>query len=232
MIKALLEYQKEDAKLKKIENELSSSEERKKASSAKKYLDATMPESVNKLDLRAQELSGAYEKTLSEQAKLSEQHDELIKAIASAEDENACAYLLKKADELISKIKALSDTAKKISAEIQDILKEFAQIKKTTKSAQEQYATNGAKYNELKASKKGEMDAIKGTLEKLEKGIDKALMDKYKQKRADKIFPVLFEVNDRVCGACSMELSMAALSDLKNGKIIECDNCRRLLYKG
>ena len=102
MIKALLEYQKEDAKLKKIENELSSSEDRKKASSAKKYLDVTMPESVNKLDNRAQELSGAYEKTLNEQSKLSEQYDELVKAIAAAEDENACAYLLKKAEELIS----------------------------------------------------------------------------------------------------------------------------------
>ena len=231
MIKALLDYQKEDAKLKKIENELSASEDRKKASSAKKYLETTMPESVNKLDDRAKELLSAYERTLSEQTKLAESHSELVKAIETSEDENGVNYLLKKAEQILGKIKALSAQAKQISSEIQDIMKEYASIRKTTKSAQDQYAVNGAKYNDLKASKAEEMEELKSALLKLEKGIDKTLMDKYKQKRADKIFPILFEVNDRVCGACSMELSMAALADLKGGKIIECDNCRRLLYK-
>lgn len=231
MIKALIDYQNEDAKLKKIENELSSSEERKKAGAAKKYLDVTMPDSVNKLDLRAQELSAAYEKALSDREKLKEQQEELAKAIESVADENAGTYLLKKTEELIVKIKALSDLAKKISAEIQDIMKEYSNIKKTTKSAQEQYSVNGMKYNELKASKKQEMDEIRSNLEKLEKAVDKSLMEKYKQKRADKIFPVIYEVNGRVCGACSMELSMSSLAELKNGKVIECDNCRRLLYK-
>jgi len=231
MIKALLSYQQVDAKLFKIEKELASSEDRKKAYSAKKYLEQTMPESVNKLDNRAQELSSAYDKTLSDLAKVKDQQTELMNALSTVEDENAGAYLMKKADELISKIKALSDMAKKISQEIQDVMKEYANIRKTTKSAQDQYAVNGAKYNELKASKKDEMDAIKKELAILEKDVDKALLERYKQKRADKIFPVFFEVKDKVCGACNMELSMAALSDLKGGKVIECDNCRRLLYK-
>ena len=123
MIKAILDYQQIDAKLRKIELEISGSEERKKAVTAKKYLDV-MPESVNKLDLRASELVSAYESALKEQNKLKEQQDELLKAIESAEDETAGAYLVKKAEELIGKIKSLGETAKKIGAEIQDVVKE------------------------------------------------------------------------------------------------------------
>lgn len=230
MIKAILDYQQIDAKLRKIEMEISGSEERKKAVTAKKYLDV-MPENVNKLDLRASELVSAYEVAVKEQNKLQEQQNELLKAIESAEDETAGAYLIKKAEEMIGKIKSLSDTAKKISAEIQDVVKEYASIKKTTKSAQEQYNVYGAKYNQLKASRKDEMSEISSELTKLEKQIPEEMMAKYKQKRADKIFPIIYEVKTNVCGACNMELSMSALSELKNGKVIECDNCRRLLFK-
>ena len=230
MENAMLEYQKIDAGLRKIEIELSGSEERKKAISAKKYLDV-MPENVNKLDLRAGELASAYENAIKEQTKLKEQHAELLGAIESIEDDSAGAYLLKKADELIAKIKSLSESVKKISSDIQDVIKEYANIKKTTKSAQEQYSVYGTKYNELKASKKDEMKKIEEELLKLEKQIPADLLERYKKKRADKIFPVFYEVKTNVCGACNMELSMSALSELKNGKVIECDNCRRLLYK-
>ena len=230
MEKAMLDYQQIDAKLRKIEVEISGSEERKKAVTAKKYLDV-MPESVNKLDLRASELTVAYENALKEKDKLSEQQVELLKAMDHAEDETEGAYLIKKTEELIVKIKNLAETIKKIGAEIEAIVKEYAGIKKTAKSAQEQYNVYGAKYNQLKASKKDEMTAISNELAVLEKQIPSELMERYKQKRADKIFPVLYEVKTNVCGACNMELSMSAMSDLKNGKVIECDNCRRLLYK-
>ena len=56
MVQELLKYQTTDAKLKKIETELSGSEERKKADSAKKYIDG-VEENVNKLDDRAQNLT-------------------------------------------------------------------------------------------------------------------------------------------------------------------------------
>ena len=230
MEKAMLDYQQIDAKLRKIEIEISGSEERKKAVSAKKYLDV-MPESVNKLDLRASELNMAYENALKEKDKLSEQQADLLKAIEHAEDETEGAYLIKKTEELIGKIKNLADTIKKISAEIESVVKEYAGIRKTAKSAQEQYNVYGAKYNQLKASKKDEMTAITNELEALEKQIPEDLLARYKQKRADKIFPIFYEVKTNVCGACNMELSMSDMSDLKNGKIVECDNCRRLLYK-
>ena len=230
MIKNLLAYQEIDAKLKAIETELAGSEERKKALSAKKYLDG-VEESVYKLDVRAQELNTAYQVALAEQEKLKEQEADFAKTLESVEDETEAEYLLKKASELLGKIKNLNAETTKIANEIQSVLAEYAKIRATTKSAQAQYSEYGKQYNELKASKQEEKSQIEAQLLELKKSVDPALMERYLKKRSDKIYPILFEVKGEVCGACNMQLPMSELSKLKNGEIIECDQCRRLLFK-
>ena len=229
MIQSLLDYQKTDAKLRDIEKKLSGSEERKKAMTAKKYLEG-VEENVNKLDARASELMAAYEKTEQEQAKLKEQEVEISDALGSLEDEKEATFLIKKAEELISKIKSLTAKANKISEEIQAVLKEYQTIKNTTKAAQAQYNENAKKYNELKESVKGEKEAVEKELETLKSKVDGSLMERYITKRSNKIYPVLYEVRGNVCGACYMELSMAEMNKLKNGEVVDCDQCGRMLY--
>lgn len=230
MIKELLAYQEVDAQLRKIEMELLNNEDRKKALSAKKYLDG-VETSVSKLDVKAAELNTAFNNIKIAQEKIKEQEAEFNKALTSVEDESEAQYLLKKISELLSKIKSLNQEATRISTEIQAIVKEYAGIKSMTKAAQSQYAEYGKKYNDFKGSKQAEKEAIEKKLAELGKKVPKEYFDKYTKKRADKIYPVVFEVKGDVCGACSMQLSMAALSKLKNGEIVECDQCRRLLYK-
>ena len=57
------------------------------------------------------------------------------------------------------------------------------------------------------------------------------LMEKYLKKRADKLFPIFVPLNGKVCGACNMELATSEISKINNGEIIECEFCRKLLYK-
>lgn len=229
MIKALKEYQVQDAKLRDIEKILSGSEERKKAVTAKKYLEG-VEESVNKLDLHAAELKASYEKMLLNQEKLKAQQAEIAEVLAKVEDENEALYLIKKVEELFAKVKTLSSDLAKISEEMQNVGKEYSSIKKTTQAAQAQYKENAEKYNALKDSYKAEKEEIEKQLEGLKKNVDKDLMERYLKKRANKIYPVLYEVKGDVCGACRMELSMSEITKLKNGEIIDCDQCGRLLY--
>lgn len=231
MIENLLKYQEKDAELRKIETELSGSEERKKAIVAKKYLDG-VEENVAKLDARATTLYEEYNIALGDQAKLKEQEAEFVKAVESAADETETAYLIKKIDELAGKIKNLLSRAEKLSEEMTAVMKEYVKIKNETKAAQAQYAENGKKYNDLKASVKGDRERIEAELKTLAKDVDPSLMERYLKKRAGKIFPILFEVRGNVCGACNMELPMSELGKLKNGEVIDCDQCGRLLYKG
>lgn len=230
MIDALLKYQQTDANLKKIETELSGSEERKKAVSAKKYIEG-VEESVNKLDSHAADLIAAFDRVKKEIESLNAQKAEFEGALKSVADETEANYLLKKMDELIGRIKALSSEAVRINGEIQSLIKEYASVKSATKAAQAQYSEYGKKYNELKASKKADMEKIEKELEKLAKDVPPELLEKYNKKRKEKRFPVLVEVKGNICSSCRMEIPMSAMSKLKNGEIIECDQCRCLLYK-
>lgn len=230
MINELLKYQEVDGQLREIERELGKSEERKKAVEAKKYLD-TVEESVNKLDARAGELLVAYENVLKEKEQLEEQKEEFKKALEGIEDETGANYLIKKVDKLMDKIKSATATLKKIMEEFNAIAKGYVQIKNKTKEAQEQYRENGQKYNEFKASFKDKQDKIKGELEQIKKKISPELMEKYQRKRENKMFPILYEVGDGICGRCNMEISLSEVNKLKNGEVIECQ-CGCLLYKG
>ena len=226
----LLAYQVEDAKLREIEKKLSESVERKKAMSAKKYLEG-VEESVSKLDSRAEELIATYKSATEEQLKLKEQENAIVEALNTVEDAKEVTYLIKKADELIGKIKSLGAKANKILEEIQGVLKEYNTIKATTKAAQVQYKENAEKYNALKDSVKDEKLAVETKLKELQAKVEPSLMERYLNKRAGKIYPVLYELRGNVCGACNMELSMAELNKLKNGEVIDCEQCGRLIYQ-
>ena len=230
MIKDLLNYQSADAKLRKIEVELSSSPARKKAASAKVYIEG-VNENVNKLDDKAERLSSEVQSIIEEQKNLLERLAELQKAMNEAQDENEVNYLIKKTEELTAQIKALVASLNKNGDESQKVVKEFSGIRAQTKSAQAQYAESREEYDKLKASYKEEMEAINKELESLKKSVDAGLMEKYQKKRANKIFPIVYQVNSGVCGYCNMELSMLELNKLKNGEVIECDQCGRILYQ-
>lgn len=230
MIEALLVYQQADAKLRKIETELSSSEARKKAITAKKYLEG-VEGCVNRLDARAAILAAEYEKATEELTKVSEFQAEFESAVKEASDSSGVAYLIKKSEDVALRIKTLTGKLNKLAEEIQSVKKEYAGIKATTKSMQAQYSEFGKQYKELQASVKQEKEETEKQLEELKAKVDPALMERYLKKRAAKIYPVVFEARENVCGACNMELSMSETTRLKNGEIIECSNCGRLLYR-
>ena len=78
---------------------------------------------------------------------------------------------------------------------------------------------------------KDEKLAVETKLEELKAKVEPSLMERYLKKRANKIYPVLYELRGNVCGACNMELSMAELNKLKNGEVIDCEQCGRLIYQ-
>ncbi len=230
MVKELMAYQETDAKLRAIELELQSSEVRKKAASAKKFLDGVNDAVVN-LEKRAKELVAVYENLGAAHAEFMEVFREISAAAENADDVNAAGYLQKKADELTLRLSNLETQAASLSEEINSVLASFSQLKKKTQAAKEQYSEFGQKYKELKQSKEGERLAIEKELAELEKAVDPTLMARYKAKRQDKMFPILYKVNGNMCGKCLVELSMSDLNRLKNDEVIECDYCHHLISK-
>mgnify|MGYP003490361821 CR=1 FL=1 len=73
------------------------------------------------------------------------------------------------------------------------------------------------------------------TFKKLKKAVDPVLMDKYAKKRDNKMYPIVYSVEEHgsniVCGYCKMEISLSEASKLKAGEVIECATCGRLIYR-
>jgi predicted nucleic acid-binding Zn-ribbon protein len=230
MLEKLIKYQEVDTKLIAIENKLNQSEEKKQAFVAYKYVTG-VGELVAKLDKKAEDLMAQLNALMQKKSALSASLKEISDEIDNISSEDEAVYSVKKVEEIMSSIKALDGAVAKLSDAMNAVKAEYDQIRVKTKKAQEQYAEYSKKFNELKDGAKAEVDALNAELSALRKQIAPDMMLTYDNKRKDKIFPVLKELNGNKCGACGMELSMKSLSDLNSGKFVECDNCHKLVYK-
>ena len=224
MLDKILAYQEVDKKLRDIELELAKSEERKKAHAAQTFL-KSVNEQISALDKRAEELVAKYASLNSTYATLEEEIKEY---------DDQVVYSKKKAQTLSSEIESLAAAIEAVAGEIKGVLKEFSKIKDENKAMKEQYEEYMPRYNALKDSKKDEIDGIRKELAAIEKQIPEDVMEKYKQKRKDRIFPVLNKATELgksgIYCACGKDLPDAQQRQLKGGEIVECESCHRLLY--
>jgi predicted nucleic acid-binding Zn-ribbon protein len=132
---------------------------------------------------------------------------------------------------------ALSDKLKKIKAELNELTAsvnathdEYQKLKKQVIEMQKKYKDAFDKYNAVKKSKEDDKKAIEDELKAASANISPETMEKYKNKRKERVFPVVGQLKDNRCPFCGMEPPLAARSKLTGGGTIECDNCRRIIY--
>ena len=104
-------------------------------------------------------------------------------------------------------------------------------MKKNVIAAQKQYPEQQAAYKQFKQSKQEQTDKINAELEALAKGIDDEVLHKYQAKRSERIFPIICQIKADRCSKCGIELSIADKEKVAAGKVVECENCHRILYK-
>ncbi len=233
-LKFIVEYQNVDKELKAIEDGLKKSEEAQKFAAAKKFL-SSVPDSLSALDNKAKSLINEYSAILERAKKLKEEAKEFEATVNSFESEDELNYFRKKFQETCDLLASEEAKLNEITKETEECAKEFNRLRAQTAKMQDQYKEYGPKFQEIKNSKKGEVLALKAKLAKIAENIDKDLMLKYETKRNDKKFPILFEVDVTKkgqcnCPACGTALPIYALDEIAQGKIKECESCRRLLY--
>ncbi|MBE7074479.1 MAG: hypothetical protein E7376_00640 [Clostridiales bacterium] len=228
-LKTILEYQKQDAELIKLENELNNNKNKKIFTQMLTVAKDAQNKS-NQLEKQAGELLKSYEQ-------LKKTYEDNIKSaniVSNKKLETASIADLETIEEIAKTIiNNLSILEKKLLAEaekVNSVLNGFKQTK-------EQYNMAKDKYNKHKQLFDAENKELEPTIaektkavKKLEAGIDAALLTKYKQRRQDRIFPVFVPCIDKACGGCRMELPSANLSTLKTKGVLECEHCRRIIY--
>lgn len=229
-LQAILNYQEIDKKLYALERELAGCEERKEYIKAKKFLESAA-DKLDAYDAKAAQLKSeavgltkkylAAEDTLKDFANL----DELV------EDGADISFYKKKALSISDQLKKIKAELSALTAAINSTHEEYQKLKKQVIAMQKQYKDAFEKYNVVKASKEGERKAIEAELAEARKGVSPEVMEKYRTKRKEKVFPVVGKLKNDRCPFCGMEPPLAARSKLTGGGVIECDNCRRIIYE-
>ena len=231
MIQELLKYQGADKRLLDLEKKYASDETVKKYHVAVKTVKA-WDEVQQKLDSKAAELIQTYEKYTKDKQTLVDDYNSTQEMLETVDDEKQVQYLIKKIDELIGKIKSLGEKAKAVKDEIQHVLKEYMAKRESVKAQKEIYDKVKPEYQKIKEETQKEKAIIEKELEELKAKVLPDLMERYLKKRELNVkFPLVVPINGDNCGGCGIDIASAAKSKLKNGEIIDCENCGRLLYQ-
>lgn len=224
----ILKYQDIDAKIKKIEGDILSSECRKNAAKMQQYLKDSQTK-IMQLESSSGNVVETYKRANKLYNEFVEKLSELNKKIEGSTLENidGLKELVSKYYDILAK---LEREINNMSNQINSINKEFDGVMKNARTARKNLEVYKEEYNKLKASKEPEIVALKKELEQLKEKVNPELLKKYLAKKEGK-YPVFVPENSGRCSGCRMEIPGMKLNELSSGGYIECENCGRIIYK-
>ncbi len=228
-LQELLEYQRLDGELRKIEMELNATEEKKKLNQAKIVM-RNAEQRIAAQDKRAVELKALRDSLIA-------RVDETSKAIAEYSDVEELVegggdvgFYKKSAQQLMDRVRSMKSELNKLIAEIEQLTAEYKKLMEQGKLMSRQKREYTEKFKEVQAKYADRIAQLNSQMEEAAKKIPPEILDRYRQKRKEKIFPVLVPLNGDMC-VCGMDLPLAQRNSLAGGNVIECENCHRFIYK-
>ncbi len=229
MLKDILEYQKKDSMLVKIDRDLENSQQKTEVNKLVEQVKQVQSKLVA-LENNAVQLVAEFEKVKQtfekESKKLQKVKDTDFSDKEEAELRDAEVQIKKEIGGLLGfgkEIKALSN-------KITQTVKEFEKTKAFGVECKDKYKASFNKYKQFSTSKTEEKQKILAELEELKKRIDPKIMNKYLHMRDDHKFPILVPLVNQSCGGCAMNLPNARYDLLKKNHFLECENCHRIIY--
>lgn len=226
MDKQILEYQSKDLEILKLQKEGNETQYTKVMAEAIATV-KSLQEKPDELGKEAEMQLLYFSKIKNSLEKAEKELDTLekIKDELSAEDEKKVRSLAIQINKLQSSLTVLRKNIENISGLYEDAKRKIIEAKKKYKVAK-------AKQDEILKGVNEKISALEDEMAKMEKNIDKDLLKKYKECRADNILPVFVYVRDLGCGGCMQKFATSQINKLKQDKKIVCEHCRRIvLYK-
>ena len=226
-IKEILEYQKLDGEIRKIEAEVKNSEDRKNATKMQDYLRDSQAKLVS-LEKTSEKLVALYKKATLAYNDFAEKLDKLLKE-GTGDSAEAVTARLEKANAFMLASAKLEKDLESLTASISKVNSDFDSIMKNSKTAKANFEVYKNRFNELKAKNEPKLLELKNKRDALKTKIDADLLSKYVHKAESK-YPVFVPVCDDKCGGCRMAISGTKLKQLKEKGAIECENCGRIIF--
>lgn len=229
-LSAMLNYQKLDMQLMKLENELMQSDIAREYASNKKAL-AVAQEQVVKQNRDAGEMIKQMEGLLAEYDALEKELKEAEEAVPDVRDVNGADFFLRNVQKLIAQLKNLSAEISKMSSKIVELNQAHATTMATGKEVSRKWSACKAAYEAEKAKFRPAAMELQEKIAAAEKDCSEQFLEVYKRLRKQKKIPVVVPLEGRSCGGCFMELAGDTVVKLDNQPFVECPDCGRILYR-
>lgn len=229
-ITKILDYQKTDSQLFKLEKSLRDNPNKRIANEMSNNARNAQQHSMQ-LDSKAGDLIRDVN-TIKKQLEIQtdKMNQVLAKDVEKLSKEEVENLLLLK-DKLAQNLNILDKNLTKLAEMMNAMLADFNKTLKVYNSSRDKFAESKNLYDQDVKAVEPEKKELEAKLSSLEKSIDAGLLEKYKKRRADNIFPVLVPLKyGKSCGGCHMELSTADVSKLQREGVQTCEHCRRIIY--
>lgn len=226
-IKDIVEYQRIDLPIYQAEQELGRSEEKKSYLSLYDKINgglkkmATLDDEVGDVFAQIEKWTKQLQEFSSAKANVSTLND--LKAV-----DNSIGYY----DKLEKNLDNIESELSKLYQRLDNIKGEAYKITLKVKELQATFASAKAAYEAKSSAMKKDFDESYKELQALESKIDTKIMTSYKNLRKNQQMPALVAYSEGFCRGCGMNISSDLNEIIKDeGMVLECPNCRRLIYK-
>ncbi len=215
MIENILQFQQLDLMLRRIEQELGATEERRRS----KQLHA------EQLSLKLDKLKDSYA-----------ENKELIAEYAAAVDKSInldeLNYLNKKLNDLSKTVALLDRDMAALLKDMEDTAAQFEEYRQKLPKAKKQYNEAKIGFDEVRKSREPEIIEIRKKMAQAEKKIAPEILEKYRKLKSQGVYPPFVKLlGESQCGGCRVDMPMSMVSRLSEKGYIECENCHRIIYK-
>lgn len=226
---AILNYQKIDVELVKIEKELRRSKEKEAVAELMDKINSA-GECVNKLNLDADELQINADKLAASIDKYENETGEVAAHIGEIADLQEVEYYEKTLAGLSEDINRLIRELQRVGSRMDSVKENSDNIMRQALSTKEQYNAALEKYQSFKHDLQVKAWPIAEQLKNMEKEIPDNFMATYKRLRSNRKLPAFVEYKGDGSCYCGMNLPNNCLGKLKEaGDYVECPNCGRIL---
>ena len=229
-MKSILEFQKLDAELIKLQKEISNNPDKKNVQNMKSYIlecgqkYASLDREAKTLTLELDKLKEVQAKGIALVEKYNNQDVENLNQEELVDLQSKMKQTLKHLNELDNRLKVQSE-------KIKNVLHDYDNNKKSASIAKQKYAESKQAFDEYYKQKEPLLNEIKEKMLKMQKELDSSELAKYKTLRQDNIFPVYVPlVNGSRCGGCRMVLPSNNIEKINKLGKLECEQCRRIIY--
>ena len=229
-LSVMLEYQKLDNALMRLENELRQSQAAKEYTANKTVLNNAQ-EQVLKQNRDAGEMTSQMEALITEYETIEKELKEAESAVPDVDSAIGADFFIRNVQKLIARLKVLASEISKMSSKIVELNQNYASTMAAGKEAKKKLGQCRDAYEAEKSKFMPQATEIQQKMQELEKNCSEEFLTVYKRLKKIKKLPVIVPLNGYNCGGCFMEVAGDLIVKLSSQPFVECPSCGRILYK-